>query len=156
MWLPCLPCEAPAAVLSRVDAFFAAPVHVCACSGPPAAGSRFATQVTICARGRRLSCARASAASPPRFASTSAAPSALLVDNIVVAHIAKMALVSRAAGARHPLRPERVRCLTFARARADPFAQDKEKDNAANTKDYVHIRIQQRNGRKSLTTVQVS
>jgi len=40
-------------------------------------------------------------------------------------------------------------------SRADPFAQDKEKDNAANTKDYVHIRIQQRNGRKSLTTVQV-
>jgi hypothetical protein len=38
---------------------------------------------------------------------------------------------------------------------ADPFAEDKAKSSAASTKDYVHIRIQQRNGRKSLTTVQV-
>ena len=53
-------------------------------------------------------------------------------------------------------RPASARCATQrVLSRADPFAQDKEKDNAANTKDYVHIRIQQRNGRKSLTTVQV-
>jgi len=36
---------------------------------------------------------------------------------------------------------------------ADAFA-DAETDNN-NSKDYVHIRIQQRNGKKSLTTVQV-
>ena len=40
---------------------------------------------------------------------------------------------------------------------ADPFA-DAERDEdsgGGNSKDYVHIRIQQRNGKKSLTTVQV-
>jgi len=37
----------------------------------------------------------------------------------------------------------------------DPFAEAEE-DNAEKTKpqDYIHIRIQQRNGRKTLTTVQ--
>ncbi|KAL5730742.1 hypothetical protein ACHQM5_003534 [Ranunculus cassubicifolius] len=34
----------------------------------------------------------------------------------------------------------------------DPFAE--AKDSGTGTKDYVHIRIQQRNGRKTLTTVQ--
>ncbi|KAK9025841.1 hypothetical protein V6N11_038696 [Hibiscus sabdariffa] len=36
----------------------------------------------------------------------------------------------------------------------DPFADANAEDSGAVTKDYVHIRIQQRNGRKSLTTVQ--
>ena len=35
----------------------------------------------------------------------------------------------------------------------DPFAEAKETD-APGAKEYVHIRIQQRNGKKSLTTVQ--
>ncbi|KAK9807433.1 hypothetical protein WJX73_006642 [Symbiochloris irregularis] len=33
----------------------------------------------------------------------------------------------------------------------DPFVEDGEDDSG---KDYVHIRIQQRNGKKSLTTIQ--
>ncbi|KAI4374760.1 hypothetical protein MLD38_012717 [Melastoma candidum] len=36
----------------------------------------------------------------------------------------------------------------------DPFADVNAEDSGAGTKDYVHIRVQQRNGRKSLTTVQ--
>lgn len=36
----------------------------------------------------------------------------------------------------------------------DPFAEANADDSGAGTKEYVHIRIQQRNGRKSLTTVQ--
>ncbi|KAH7432028.1 hypothetical protein KP509_07G005000 [Ceratopteris richardii] len=37
----------------------------------------------------------------------------------------------------------------------DPFADANAVDKSdAGTKDYVHVRIQQRNGRKSLTTVQ--
>uniref|UniRef100_A0A251TBZ7 Putative translation initiation factor SUI1 n=1 Tax=Helianthus annuus TaxID=4232 RepID=A0A251TBZ7_HELAN len=32
-----------------------------------------------------------------------------------------------------------------------PFAESNAEDSAAGSKDYVHIRIQQRNGRKSLT-----
>lgn len=36
----------------------------------------------------------------------------------------------------------------------DPFAEANDKDSGAGTKEYVHVRIQQRNGRKSLTTVQ--
>ncbi|KAJ8513181.1 hypothetical protein OPV22_003615 [Ensete ventricosum] len=36
----------------------------------------------------------------------------------------------------------------------DPFADANADDSGAGTKEYVHIRIQQRNGRKSLTTVQ--
>ncbi|MFS7984725.1 putative SUI1 domain-containing protein [Helianthus anomalus] len=36
----------------------------------------------------------------------------------------------------------------------DPFAESNAEDSGAGSKDYVHIRIQQRNGRKSLTTVQ--
>ncbi|KAK4752485.1 hypothetical protein SAY87_021283 [Trapa incisa] len=35
----------------------------------------------------------------------------------------------------------------------DPFAESKE-SGAPGAKEYVHIRIQQRNGKKSLTTVQ--
>ena len=35
----------------------------------------------------------------------------------------------------------------------DPFAEAKESD-APGSKEYVHVRIQQRNGKKSLTTVQ--
>lgn len=37
---------------------------------------------------------------------------------------------------------------------ADPFADANAEDSGAGTKEYVHIRVQQRNGRKSLTTVQ--
>ena len=36
----------------------------------------------------------------------------------------------------------------------DPFAEATAEDSSAGSKEYVHIRIQQRNGRKSLTTVQ--
>ncbi|XVF87678.1 hypothetical protein PTKIN_Ptkin18bG0139800 [Pterospermum kingtungense] len=36
----------------------------------------------------------------------------------------------------------------------DPFADANADDSGAGAKDYVHVRIQQRNGRKSLTTVQ--
>lgn len=36
---------------------------------------------------------------------------------------------------------------------ADPFAEAGDNDDSG--KDYVHIRVQQRNGRKSLTTIQV-
>lgn len=46
-----------------------------------------------------------------------------------------------------------TRLMVFAPA-ADPFSDDKE-DKSASAKDHVHIRVQQRNGRKSLTTVQV-
>ncbi|KAJ8754677.1 hypothetical protein K2173_010768 [Erythroxylum novogranatense] len=35
-----------------------------------------------------------------------------------------------------------------------PFAEANAEDSGAGAKEYVHIRIQQRNGRKSLTTVQ--
>ncbi|CAN6812906.1 unnamed protein product, partial [Brassica oleracea] len=35
----------------------------------------------------------------------------------------------------------------------DPFAEAQESD-APGTKEYIHVRIQQRNGKKSLTTVQ--
>ncbi|KAH9625760.1 hypothetical protein KSS87_022313 [Heliosperma pusillum] len=35
-----------------------------------------------------------------------------------------------------------------------PFADANAENSGAGTKDYVHIRVQQRNGRKSLTTVQ--
>lgn len=39
---------------------------------------------------------------------------------------------------------------------ADAFADAAEQDGETSTaKDYVHIRIQQRNGKKSLTTIQV-
>ncbi|KAG5375714.1 hypothetical protein IGI04_040310, partial [Brassica rapa subsp. trilocularis] len=36
----------------------------------------------------------------------------------------------------------------------DPFADANAEDSGAGTKEYVHIRVHQRNGRKSLTTVQ--
>ena len=36
----------------------------------------------------------------------------------------------------------------------DPFADANAENSGAGAKDYVHIRVQQRNGRKSLTTVQ--
>ncbi|KAL0750284.1 hypothetical protein Bca101_032287 [Brassica carinata] len=36
----------------------------------------------------------------------------------------------------------------------DPFADANAEDSGVGTKEYVHIRVQQRNGRKSLTTVQ--
>ncbi|KQK10150.1 hypothetical protein BRADI_2g52330v3 [Brachypodium distachyon] len=38
----------------------------------------------------------------------------------------------------------------------DPFAEANAEDSSAGagSKDYVHVRVQQRNGRKSLTTVQ--
>ncbi|GMG98674.1 hypothetical protein Nepgr_000514 [Nepenthes gracilis] len=36
----------------------------------------------------------------------------------------------------------------------DPFAEANGEDSGAGAKEYVHIRTQQRNGRKSLTTVQ--
>ena len=38
--------------------------------------------------------------------------------------------------------------------RADPFADANAENSGAGTKEYVHVRVQQRNGRKSLTTVQ--
>lgn len=38
--------------------------------------------------------------------------------------------------------------------RTDPFAEANADDSGAGAKEYVHIRVQQRNGRKSLTTVQ--
>lgn len=50
------------------------------------------------------------------------------------------------------LRLRSVLCCT-----ADPFADAADQDgDTSNAKDYVHIRIQQRNGKKSLTTIQVS
>ncbi|GAA0157256.1 translation initiation factor [Lithospermum erythrorhizon] len=36
----------------------------------------------------------------------------------------------------------------------DPFAEANAENSGAGSKEYIHIRIQQRNGRKSLTTVQ--
>jgi len=36
----------------------------------------------------------------------------------------------------------------------DPFAEVNAEDSGTGSKEYVHIRVQQRNGRKSLTTVQ--
>lgn len=36
----------------------------------------------------------------------------------------------------------------------DPFADDGDELGASKNSNYVHIRIQQRNGRKTLTTVQ--
>ncbi|PSR95300.1 Protein translation factor like [Actinidia chinensis var. chinensis] len=36
----------------------------------------------------------------------------------------------------------------------DPFAEANAEDSGAGTKEYVHVRTQQPNGRKSLTTVQ--
>ncbi|KAF4394442.1 hypothetical protein G4B88_018592 [Cannabis sativa] len=36
----------------------------------------------------------------------------------------------------------------------DPFADASADDSGAGSKEYVHVRVQQRNGRKSLTTVQ--
>lgn len=41
-------------------------------------------------------------------------------------------------------------------SRVDPFADATKGDDRlpAGTEDYIHIRIQQRNGRKTLTTVQ--
>ncbi|XP_017695904.1 protein translation factor SUI1 homolog 2-like isoform X1 [Phoenix dactylifera] len=36
----------------------------------------------------------------------------------------------------------------------DPFAEANAEDSGAGAKEYVHVRIQQWNGRKSLTTVQ--
>ncbi|XP_064981406.1 protein translation factor SUI1 homolog isoform X1 [Musa acuminata AAA Group] len=44
--------------------------------------------------------------------------------------------------------------LCSRRVRCDPFADANAEDSGAGAKEYVHIRIQQRNGRKSLTTVQ--
>lgn len=40
---------------------------------------------------------------------------------------------------------------------ADPFAEDNttsKSKKGGDNKDYVHVRVQQRNGKKSLTTVQ--
>lgn len=36
----------------------------------------------------------------------------------------------------------------------DPFSEGNADDSGAGAKEYVHVRVQQRNGRKSLTTVQ--
>ncbi|RWW78237.1 hypothetical protein BHE74_00013539 [Ensete ventricosum] len=44
--------------------------------------------------------------------------------------------------------------LALVSLNADPFADANAEDSGAGTKEYVHIRVQQRNGRKSLTTVQ--
>lgn len=45
-------------------------------------------------------------------------------------------------------------CFRLFCCTADPFAEANAEDSGAGSKDYVHIRVQQRNGRKSLTTVQ--
>lgn len=47
-------------------------------------------------------------------------------------------------------------CGFFSCPSADPFADATKGDDLlpAGTEDYIHIRIQQRNGRKTLTTVQ--
>ncbi|KAL4390084.1 hypothetical protein AHAS_Ahas03G0109700 [Arachis hypogaea] len=44
--------------------------------------------------------------------------------------------------------------LTSQLLLVDPFAEANADDSGAGAKEYVHVRIQQRNGRKSLTTVQ--
>lgn len=44
--------------------------------------------------------------------------------------------------------------LTLPSTLADPFADAAQEEDTSGV-DYVHIRIQQRNGKKSLTTVQV-
>ena len=50
---------------------------------------------------------------------------------------------------------EGVFSLCFPRGiQLDPFADANAENSGAGAKDYVHIRVQQRNGRKSLTTVQ--
>lgn len=36
----------------------------------------------------------------------------------------------------------------------DPFAEAEDESGAPGTKEYVHIRVQQRNGKKCLTTIQ--
>lgn len=47
-------------------------------------------------------------------------------------------------------------CCGIFLSPADPFADATKGDDLlpAGTEDYIHIRIQQRNGRKTLTTVQ--
>lgn len=46
-------------------------------------------------------------------------------------------------------------CVGCVATILDPFAEANAEDaGAGSSKEYVHIRIQQRNGRKSLTTVQ--
>lgn len=54
-----------------------------------------------------------------------------------------------------------IKCFVFISWRKifvppDPFADASKGDDRlpAGTEDYIHIRIQQRNGRKTLTTVQ--
>lgn len=39
---------------------------------------------------------------------------------------------------------------------ADPLADSSRPEDIDDSTDYVHVRIQQRNGKKSLTTIQVS
>nr|CAD1819265.1 unnamed protein product [Ananas comosus var. bracteatus] len=55
-----------------------------------------------------------------------------------------------------PNPPISVRTSLYKRAKLYPFAEANAEDSGAGAgvKEYVHIRIQQRNGRKSLTTVQ--
>jgi len=50
----------------------------------------------------------------------------------------------------------RQKLVTWHLVYVDPFAEANAEDSSAGagSKDYVHVRIQQRNGRKSLTTVQ--
>ena len=50
--------------------------------------------------------------------------------------------------------PYGSRALIRKLACTDPFANTEE-ESSSTAKDYVHIRIQQRNGKKSLTTIQV-
>jgi translation initiation factor 1 len=47
-----------------------------------------------------------------------------------------------------------VRMVTFDVMCADPFADDNDTITSSSSDRYIHIRIQQRNGRKTLTTVQ--
>jgi hypothetical protein len=64
--------------------------------------------------------------------------------------------VSRAHESCQGFLAEWLQVLSFACCPADPFAEAVEKEDSGAGKDYVHIRIQQRNGKKSLTTIQVT
>ena len=56
-------------------------------------------------------------------------------------------------GPQQAFRDAERRALTRLGAFADPFADAADTEDSG--KDYVHIRVQQRNGKKSLTTIQV-
>lgn len=47
-----------------------------------------------------------------------------------------------------------IRICCYVWFQADPFAEANTENSSARAKEYVHVDIQQRNGRKSLTSVQ--